>query len=77
MDWCTTMYVIKAIGGKIHLGQYNGFEVGAPHATATTSVPAFARGFKSVTSITRANCLRLQASSAKPLQVFDLSASVN
>ena len=30
MDWCTTMNVIKAIGGKYSLGQmeYNGFESG-------------------------------------------------
>ena len=65
MDWCTTMYVVKAIGGKIHLGQYNGIEVGAPHATATTSVPAFARGGESMTSLTRANCLLQRASSAE------------
>ena len=77
MDWCTAMRVIKAIAGKYNLGQYSGFEVGAPHATATTSVAAFARVGKTVTSLTRANSLLQQASSAKTLQVFDLSALVN
>ena len=65
-------------GGKeYNLGQYNGFELGAAHVSATASVPAFARGGKRVTSLTRAHCLLQQASSAKALQVFELSASVN
>ena len=62
---------------KYNLGQYNGFEMGAPHAAQTASVPAFARGGKSVTSLTRANCLLQQASSAKTLQAYDLFASAN
>ena len=62
---------------KYNLGQYNGFELGDPHATATASIPALARGGKSVTSLTRANCLLQQASSAKTLQAYDFSASAN
>ena len=65
------MYVIKAIGGKIQPGQYNGFELGAAHSSATASVPASARGGKSMTTLTRANCPPQKASSAKILQVFD------
>ena len=58
-------------GGKeYNLGQYNGFDLGAPHATATASVPAFARGGRSATS-------RERTVFYKTLQVFDLSASVN
>ena len=49
----------------------------APHTLLQQPVPALARGGKSVTSLTRANCPLQQASSAKTLQVFDLSASVN
>ena len=45
--------------------RYNGFELGAAHASATASVQAFARGGKSVTSLTPANCLLQQASSTK------------
>ena len=40
-------------------------KLGAPHATETASVPAFARRGRSVTSLTRANCLLQQASSTK------------
>ena len=50
---------------KYNLGQYNGFEMGAPHAAQTDSVPAFERCGKSVTSLMRAHCLLQQVSSAK------------
>ena len=72
------MYVhVVAIGGKIQPGQYNGFELGAAHSSATASVPASARGGKSMTTLTRANCLLRQAPSAKTMQAYDLPASAN